>query len=126
MANHGWRMIPGAPVVPQHCAVFPHIGNASGRMFVDTGMNLNSYDPHIYISDVAVDELAKFMGYVPGSDADEKVKAAEARANEAEADLLIAEMRIQFLEAHKAAVELIQHDPDAKYVPPNGRKTYGR
>ena len=48
---------------PQRCAVFPHVNNGA---FIDTGITMDTWDPHIYISAEAAQELGKFAGMVPG------------------------------------------------------------
>lgn len=50
---------------PQRCAVLPQIGATHNGVWVDTGSELiGGFDNRVYVSDVAVGELAKLMGYV--------------------------------------------------------------
>jgi ABC-type Zn uptake system ZnuABC Zn-binding protein ZnuA len=55
-------------VRPHHCAVFPQLGANHKEGYFDTGNDLNAIDPHVYVSVVAVKEMAKQLGYVPPED----------------------------------------------------------
>jgi hypothetical protein len=60
------RWVAHAAIRPHRCAVIPFVGNsnASGG-FIDTGMTLPGWDPHVYISVEAVKEMARMIGWQP-------------------------------------------------------------
>jgi len=71
--------------------------------WIDTGTDINSVDPHVYISDVAAKELGKMVGLVP-----------QTLVDQARADHKAAQERIEYLEAeneelrtYKEAVEIV-------------------
>ena len=61
------NIVPKAIKSPHHCAVFPHIGSAQPEGYFDTGTNLPGPGIHthsVYVSVVAVKELARKLSYV--------------------------------------------------------------
>lgn len=62
------RLVPSAVVRPHHCAVYPHLGSNQREGYFDTGTQMNAIDPHVYVSVVAVKEMAAQLGYVPPED----------------------------------------------------------
>ena len=101
MANHGWTWVRTPPLRPQRCAVFPHIQQGA---YIDVGIDINSYDPHVYIGEMAARELGKMVGMVPKSDLDQ----ARIALDDARATLTEAEKKIEKLEAFKDAVTLVK------------------
>ncbi len=98
---HGWSWQRQATMRPQRCAVFPHVNNGA---FIDTGITMDTWDPHIYISAEAAQELGKFAGMVPG-EALKNAQEATVAANQYIAEL---EAKVTRLEEFKSAVELIK------------------
>jgi hypothetical protein len=106
LAEHGWRVLRQLPNYPQRCAVFPQLGQASGHLFLDTGQEISSArnDPHVYISDAAVVEMAKMFNMVTRGELDQThrdLSLAKDRIHELEA-------QVQQLERFKAAVDLVK------------------
>src|SRR4051794_29105520 len=103
---HGWRVLRQLPNYPQRCAVFPQLGGASGHLFLDTGQEISSArnDPHVYISDTAVVEMAKMFNMVTRGEL-ERSQRDHDLAKERVAEL---EAQVQELERYKAAVDLVK------------------
>lgn len=83
------RLVKKADIRPNHCAVLPHMGHAHPRGYVDTGVDLHGFDNHIYISVVAVEQLARAAGLpTPGEVADLglELQASRERIAELEAE----------------------------------------
>jgi hypothetical protein len=60
------RWVAHAASSPHRCAAIPFIGNSSAkRGYIDTGQRINGWDPHIYISVEAVEEMARMIGWQP-------------------------------------------------------------
>lgn len=60
------RWVPQAAMRPHRCAVIPFIGNSSAKKgFIDTGSDLPGWDPHVYVSVEAVEEMARMIGWQP-------------------------------------------------------------
>lgn len=82
------RWVDQAITRPHRCAVFPQVGNGSGHMFIDTGNELDL--EHVYISDVAAEEIAKAAGYVPPL----AVRQLEAERDDLQQRLALAEAEL--------------------------------
>lgn len=52
-----------AHIRPHQCFVFPSLGAAHPKGYIDTGNELTCIDPHSYISVEAVEQCAQFIGY---------------------------------------------------------------
>ncbi len=104
--EHGWRMVTELHKHPQHCAVFPHIGSSSRHKFLDTNTEIEPVPKgsRIYISDVAIQEMAKAVGMIPKSHL--KNTAAELKGAHERIDEL--EQKVAELERFKAAVDLVK------------------
>lgn len=101
MANHGWTWVRQAALRPNRCAVFPHIPQGA---LIDTGVDLLTHDPHIYIGEVAAKELGKMAGMVPGASlkkADETISALRTQIDELQDEILR-------LQTFKDAVNLVK------------------
>jgi hypothetical protein len=62
------RLVTHAAIRPHRCAVIPFIGNSNAKEgFVDTGMDLPGWDPHVYVSVEAVKEMARLIGWQPST-----------------------------------------------------------
>ncbi len=60
------RWVQAAASRPHKCAVIPFIGNSNAAGgFIDTGQRLEGWDPHVYISVQAAEEMARFLGWQP-------------------------------------------------------------
>lgn len=82
------RWVDQAITRPFRCAVVPYAGNGSGRMFIDTGQDLDL--EHVYISDVAAEQIAKMLGWVPPATVDtqaEQIAELNAKLSEATAEI---------------------------------------
>jgi hypothetical protein len=81
------RLVPQATMPPHRCAVIPFKGNSSSRGFIDTGMDLPGWDPHVYVSVEAVEEMARMIGWEPrhvSARHAQKTHEAQARISELE------------------------------------------
>jgi hypothetical protein len=71
--------------------VIPFIGNSNATGgFIDTGQRLEGWDPHVYVSVQAAEEMARFLGWQPAvaeSAQLEKVRARDVRIAELEAEV---------------------------------------
>lgn len=80
------RWVESAPTRPQHCAVLPYIGSFnSQRGFIDTGAELPGFDNHVYVSVLAVEQMASMIGWAPAVE-DPRLEQAQARVAELEAE----------------------------------------
>lgn len=60
------RWVQHAAIRPHRCAVVPFVGNATAKKgFIDTGVDLPGWDPHVYVSVEAVEEMARMIGWQP-------------------------------------------------------------
>lgn len=99
--KHGWSITRQPRLTPQRCAVFPHVRSGN---YIDTGMTIPGYDPHVYVSDVAAMELGRFVGMVPQGELHSL--RAELALEQAKVEVLQAKVRK--LEDFKSAVELVK------------------
>lgn len=65
------RYVEAAAMRPHHCAAIPFSGMHSPGGFIDTGVDLPGWDPHVYISRTWVDEAARFFGWTSPQQADQ-------------------------------------------------------
>lgn len=109
------RWVPHAAMRPHTCAAIPFIGNSNAkRGFFDTGRDLPGWDPHVYISWEAAEEMARQMGWQPnhvqqGQQA--KVAALQAELEESKAE------NARLLE-QIAAVKVLKNGGFAQANPP--------
>ena len=89
------RYVQHAAIAPHRCAVIPFIGNSNGRGFIDTGQDLRGWDPHVYVSVEAAEEMAKFIGWSP------KTAEQAVQVKLAERDKRIAELEAELAEADR-------------------------
>lgn len=52
-----------ADIRPHQCFVFPSLGAAHAKGYIDPGNELTCIDPHPYLSVEAVEQCAQFIGY---------------------------------------------------------------
>lgn len=57
------RWVEAAAQRPHHCAAIPFSGMHTARGFIDTGIDLPGWDPHVYISVEWIAEAARFLGW---------------------------------------------------------------
>lgn len=61
------RWVAHAASQPHRCAAIPFIGNSNAKHgFIDTGQILHGWDPYVYVSVEAVEEMARMIGWQPG------------------------------------------------------------
>lgn len=63
---------------PFCCAALPQMGQTSNTRWIDTGTELIAVDPRIYLSEAAVREMVRVLGWA----SPEEYTALEYRANE--------------------------------------------
>lgn len=96
------RWVESAPVRPQRCAALPYIGNSNSQYgFIDTGAELPGFDNHVYVSVVAVREMAKLIGWDDPSLWKPGLERSQARV--AELEQQVAELQEQL-----AAVQVLK------------------
>jgi hypothetical protein len=81
------RLVDQTPIPPQTCAVLPH--RHFSERFIDTGTDLPGVDPHIYVSESAVGEMARIFGWRSPADSaatDEAIEGLEAQLAELETE----------------------------------------
>jgi hypothetical protein len=89
------RWVQHASHRPARCAVLPFVGNSNTqRGFIDTGQELPGWDPHIYVSVEAVEEMGRMVGLVrPAELGTVRRERDEATARVAELELELARAR---------------------------------
>lgn len=118
------RVVPSSHVTlpPQRCAVVPTIGPVSQHRFIDTGQDLyaNSVNTpqRIYISEPAVGEMARMLGWTA---------PAEAHATASRVEALVAELEQaraerDALERQLAAVQVLKNGGFQQTRPPGRPK----
>lgn len=81
------RIVTEPIIAPQTCAAMPH-RHFSDR-FIDTETDLPGIDPHIYVSETAVGEMARLFEYLPKEGAEaqaEAIEGLEAKVEELETE----------------------------------------
>lgn len=109
------RWVQQAAISPHRCAVVPYIGNSNTqRGFIDTGMDLPGWDPHVYVSVDAVEQMARLVGWEPRSVAVRqaaRVEVLEGRIAELEAELAESGRTLEAVQVLKAAGYSAQRKP---------------
>lgn len=107
------RVIPSDQVVmaPMHCAVVPTLGQtARQHRFIDTGQELLTHSVnapnHVYVSEPAVREMAKLLGWTPPEEVDGLMD--ELAVAKADRDRL--EGEIGALRARFAAIDVLESE----------------
>lgn len=103
---HGWSWVRQAALRPQKCAVFPHVNDGA---FIDTGNDIVGWDPHVYVSQTAAEQLGAFVGMVPGSD----LQISETKLNLANERIEELEREVAVLEEFKQAVRLVSAEMES-------------
>lgn len=92
------RWVQHAAMRPHHCAAIPFVGNSNARKgFIDTGIDLPGWDPHVYVSVDAVEQMARMVGWQPAhvqqgvrdrmAGKDQEIEQLTARVTELEEQL---------------------------------------
>ena len=84
------RFVEKAEIRPGRCAVIPTIPGTHPEGFFDTGSELPGFDNHVYVSLVAVKEMARKINWVSPAtyqEALDQIEALERQIRDAEADL---------------------------------------
>lgn len=99
------RLVPHAAIRPHRCAVIPFIGNSNTkRGFFDTGVDLPGWDPHVYVSVEAVEQMASQVGWQPN-----QIAAGYARqVKDRDQQIGTLEARIAELEQQVSAVQVLK------------------
>lgn len=89
---------------PMHCAALPNRGQtAEGERWVDTGAEMPGFDNHVYLSETAVREAGRLLGFPTPADFEGLDLEADRLYNENEE----LKARIMQLEAVISASEVI-------------------
>lgn len=92
------RWVQQATLRPHHCAAIPFVGNSNAKKgFFDTGQDLPGWDPHVYVSVEAVEEMARLIGWQPAHVGQQNTAVLEEKDRE------IALLREQLEEADRFA-----------------------
>ena len=104
------RIVDRALIKPSRCAVLPYIGTDHERGFVDTGSEIpgkgDQWDWHVYVSVVAVEEMARLIGGGGVKDmhnAHDRIAQLEAELEQARDDLAKAELVLDSIDALESA-----------------------
>lgn len=90
------RLVQNAVRLPHRCAVIPFIGQNHPDGFIDTGTEMDGL--RVYVSIVAVRDMAKLIRYVPSSAVvaeQDKVARLEAELEQVRAELRSAERELE-------------------------------
>ncbi len=102
------RFVERAVTSPGHCAVFPHMGGDHREGYLDTGSELKNggdgrWDQHVYVSVVAVREMAAMVGMVDPADLVAELAAVRAANVELEVELAEADRRLEAVDIMESA-----------------------
>lgn len=116
------RLVERAVTRPMHCAVFPTLGAAHGKGYIDPGTELPGFDNHVYVSVEAVEQMAEFIGF-PSREAH---AAALARADDLERKVADLEADLREADKFAEAVDVLEsRDFRARRKPGRPKKTMG-
>lgn len=96
------RWVQAAAQRPHKCAVLPMVGNSNAAGgFIDTGYDLHGWDPHVYVSVLAVQEMARMIGWVaPGTVTGRAAESEELKARVEALEQEVAERDVQLAAVH--------------------------
>lgn len=102
------RRVDRALTFPSRCAVIPFIGQTHDEGFIDTGSEIPSSatDSHVYVSVVAVREMAALIGWSSGED----VAALAARVQELEAQVVALEGEVAEADKLVKAIDALESE----------------
>lgn len=113
------RWVAHAAMRPHRCAAVPFIGNSNAKKgFIDTGTDLAGWDPHVYVSVEAVEEMARMIGWQPAHV--QQVNAA--KASDVRAELEAAKAEADVLREQLAAVRVLKQTGFVQANPPGRPK----
>jgi hypothetical protein len=99
--------------------VIPFVGNSNAKKgFIDTGTDLSGWDPHVYVSVEAVEEMARMIGWQPAH----VQQGTKERAAVVQADLESARAEVEALTEQLAAVRVLKNSGFAQANPPGRPK----
>lgn len=109
------RWVQHAVSRPMRCAVVPFIGNSNAKKgFIDTGQDLHGWDPHVYVSVEAVEEMARFIGWQPAH----VQQGIKAQLAERDAELESLRAQVSELNEQLGAVQVLKNAGFAQAKPP--------
>lgn len=86
------RFVQQAAVKPSRCAVLPQVGGSHRDGYIDTGSEMlgggdGRWDQHVYVSVVAVKEMAAMIGWCDPAPLEARLAQVEAELEQARAEL---------------------------------------
>lgn len=100
------RWVEAAAMRPHHCAAIPFSGMHSPGGFIDTGVDLPGWDPHVYVSVQWIAEAVKFLGWPEPQDV--QALRSEVASRDAELEQLRAEVAEK--DQQLAAIEVLKNN----------------
>ena len=102
------RMVAACPVKPGRCAVLPQLGGTHRDQYVDTGSEMlgggdGSHDQRVYVSVVAVRQMAELIGWADPSGMRDELAATRADLEQARSELGRAQ-------AHLDAIDVLESE----------------
>lgn len=100
------RIVSRPSIFPSQCAVLPYVGASRTDQWVDTGAEIiaGPKDRHVYVSDIAVFEMARLFGWVgPGA-----MQVAERRVTELEREMDVLKAQLAEAERYAEAIDLLE------------------
>jgi hypothetical protein len=100
------RFVESAPIYPSRCAVLPQVGGNHPKGYFDTGSELTSSakDNHVYVSIVAVEEMARRHGW----HSPDTVSQIEAELESYKHRVAALEDEVQTLNKEFEAIDLLE------------------
>lgn len=99
------RIVDRPALRPMRCAAIPYIGATHNGKFIDTGSEMTGgFDNRVYISDVAVGDMARMLGFV----AKGEHRQMADRVAQLEAELERAHAEIADLERVQQAIDVLE------------------
>jgi hypothetical protein len=89
---------------PHKCAVIPFLGEASGHRFIDTGIELEGFENRVYVSEPAVKDMGKMLGF-PSLEEHEELKS---RVEELERELALTRDQLEDADSRLDAIDLLE------------------
>jgi hypothetical protein len=82
--------------------VLPQIGQVHPKGFIDTGSEMPGFDNHVYVSVVAVEEMARMIGFVHPA-------YLEAEVDKLKRELEVAKDQIAEMDAELSAIDVLKN-----------------
>lgn len=98
------RWVERAVTKPSRCAVIPFIGQGHEDGYIDTGSELDGFDNHVYVSVVAVREMARLINWV----APEEIEVRDTHITELEARVAELEAEVASLDGVFEAIDVLE------------------